>query len=439
MRQYTRRDVLKTGAGLAVGAATLSSAQLLSMARAWSQDSPWQPEDGAELRILRWKRFVESEGEAFLKMVNAWGEANGVAVRVDSEGFEDLRPKAAVAANVGSGPDIVWSIHADPHLYPDKLIDVKDVADYLGEKYGGWAPVAEEYSVRDGRWISLPYTFNGNMINYRISHVQAAGFDDVPGDLDGFMQLMKGLHENGTPGGFALGNASGDGNSWTHWLLWAHGGKMVDEENNVVINSPETVAALEYIKEMGQYFAPGTASWLDGHNNKAFLAGQCSLTNNGISIYAAAQRENPEIAEDMDHAYWPVGVSGEPTELHVQFPMMVYAYTQYPNAAKSLLAWLMEADQYNTFLQESVGYLTHTLNAYDDHPVWEEDPKRLVFKDAVKRSLKYSHAGDLGYQASEAFADFVVVNMVAEAATGTKTPQQAAEDAARRAERYYRS
>ena len=47
----------------------------------------------------------------------------------------------------------------------------------------------------------------------------------------------------------ALGNATGDANTWCHWLVWSHGGKMVDEKDNVVINSPETIAALEYGKQ----------------------------------------------------------------------------------------------------------------------------------------------------------------------------------------------
>ena len=204
--------------------------------------------------------------------------------------------------------------------------------------------------------------------------------------------------------------------------------------------APETVAALEYAAKLGKTFLPGTASWLDGHNNKAFLQGACSLTNNGISIYAAAQRNNqPEIADDMDHAYYPTGPVGVPTEFHVQFPMTVYNHTAYPNACKALLAWLMEAEQYNSFLQGSVGYLSHSLKAYDDHPVWTEDPKRTVFRDVVKRSRSFAHSGSLGNAASEVFADFVVVNMVAEAATGAKSPKQAAADAQRRAERVYRS
>ena len=47
---------------------------------------------------------------------------------------------------------------------------------------------------------------------------------------------------------------------------------MVDENDKVVINSPETMKALDYAKELYETFIPGTASWLDPINNKAFLA-----------------------------------------------------------------------------------------------------------------------------------------------------------------------
>ena len=39
-----------------------------------------------------------------------------------------------------------------------ELVDVSDVAEYLGKKYGGWYPVCETYG-RDSstkRWIALP-------------------------------------------------------------------------------------------------------------------------------------------------------------------------------------------------------------------------------------------------------------------------------------------
>ena len=434
MSDFTRRDFLKTGAGLA-----LTGPALLQTAQAWAADNPFKAEDGASIRLLRWKYFVKSEDEVFTALIDAFQQATGVAVRIDNEGFEDLRPKSAVAASIGSGPDIVWTIHADPHLYPDKLVDMTDVADYLGGKYGGWYPIAEFYSKFKEKWISIPYFFNGNFLNYRVSSVRKAGFETVPDNTDDFLKLAAALSKNGTPLGFALGNASGDGNCWAHWIMWSHGGKLVDDNDNVVIDSPETIAGLEYVNQLAQHFMPGCASWLDGHNNKAFLQGACHLTNNGVSIYAAAQREGmDDIANDMDHAYYPIGPVGKPTEFHSQFPMMVYRHSRYPKACKALIAWLMEAEQFNKHLQGSVGYLSHPLKAYDEHPVWTEDPKRAVFRDTVQRSIAYSHSGSLGYAASSVFADFVVVNMVAEAALGTKTPRDAAADAQRRAERYYK-
>ena len=63
---------------------------------------------------------------------------------------------------------------------------------------------------------------------------------------------------------------------WCNWLIWAFGGKLVDKNNKVVIDSPETLKALEYGKELYATFVPGTLSWLDPNNNKAFLDGQIS-------------------------------------------------------------------------------------------------------------------------------------------------------------------
>ena len=76
-----------------------------------------------------------------------------------------------------------------------------------------------------------------------------------------------------------------------------------------MIDSPETLKALEYGKELYATFIPGTLSWLDPNNNKAFLDGQISVTNNGISIYYAAKNSTDpkvkEMAADIQHAPYP--------------------------------------------------------------------------------------------------------------------------------------
>ena len=98
-----------------------------------AQSAPtYTPEAGASLRMLRWVPFVPGEGDAWKANAAAFTEATGVAVQIDQESWEDVRPKAAVAANVGSGPDMVMSWFDDPFQYPDKLLDVTDTAAIAG-------------------------------------------------------------------------------------------------------------------------------------------------------------------------------------------------------------------------------------------------------------------------------------------------------------------
>ena len=66
------------------------------------------------------------------------------------------------------------------------------------------------------------------------------------------------------------------------------------------------------------------------------------------------------------------------------------------------------------------------------------DPKHTPFRDCVKNMTPNSYAGKLGYASAGTMADFVMVNMVAEAASGSKTPKEAAERAQARAQRYYK-
>jgi multiple sugar transport system substrate-binding protein len=439
MTMFTRRTLVKGGSALtAVGA--LTGPALLDWAKAWAQSAPWKPEPGAELSMLRWKYFVQSEDDAFVALLDSFTKATGVKVTVARESYEDVQPKASVAANTGAGPDLFWGLYSLPHLFPQKCVDVTDVADYLGKKYGGWVPSAVKYGKSGDKWICIPICFNGGLMNYRISSLKKTGRSKFPETTADFLDYAKATKANNTPGGLALGHASGDGNGWVHWCLWAHGGNLVDKDDKVIIDSPETAQALEFAKQLSANMIPGTASWNDASNNKAFLAGEIHWTGNGISIYAAAQKDpsKKDIAEDMDHAYWPVGPIGHPTELHLMFPMLAMTYTKYPQACKALMAYMLEADNFNPWLEGSVGYLTHCLNAYDSNPVWTEDPKRTVFRDVAKRTLTAGGLGSVGEKAATAIADFVVLDMFANYCTGNQDVKGAIAIAERQAKRIYR-
>jgi multiple sugar transport system substrate-binding protein len=438
----TRRHALKAGAALA-GAASLGNLALF--AQAWAQSSQWKPEAGAKIQLLRWKRFIQSEEDGFMRLVAAFTKATGVEVTVLNESLDDVQPKASVAANTGQGPDMFWGLYSLPHLFPDKCVDVTDIADYLGKKYDGWVPSAVAYGKSGDKWIDIPVAYNGNVINYRQSMIEKAGFKEFPKDNAGFLELMKALKAKSTPGGFALGRASGDGNAWVHWVLWSNGGNLVDKNDKVIINSPETVKALEYAKALSDTFVSGTASWNDAFNNKAFLSGEVSLTNNGVSIYAAAKAgaakgdaKMKEIMDDMNHALWPVGPVGHPTEFHIAYPMMIMKYSKVPMACKAFMAFMMDAQNYGPWLESAVAYLTHPLNYFDKLPLWTSDPKLSLLRDVAKRTLTAGGLGSVGERAAAALADFVVLDMIASVCTDRASIKDAISIAERQATRIYR-
>lgn len=431
---FNRRDLLATG----MAASTLP---LLGATPSFAQALSYKPEAGASLRVLRWAPFVKGDEDSFIANSKKFTEATGVDVRVDKESWEDIRPKAATAATAGSGPDIMMVWFDDPFQYPDKLLDVTELANYLGGKYGGWYPGLEGYGKRGNQFIALPVAAIGNAICYRESMVKAAGFSEFPRDTKGFLELAKALKAKAKPMGFPHGKAVGDGNNYAHWIIWSHGGKMVDDNGKVVINSPETIAGLKYARELYQQFIPGTESWLDINNNRSFLAGEVSVTANGVSLYYSAKNDPKlaDLAKDIKTVQLPIGPIGKGVELHQTTELVAFKHTKYPNAAKAYLQFMFEKPQMDSWITASSAYCCPALKGYIDNPVWTADPNHLAYKTASETLRPNGYSGPLGSGSAAAMADYIMVDMVAEAATGQRSPEDAAKRAEQRAIRAYRA
>ena len=83
MHDFTRRSLLQGGTALAAAGA-LTGPALLDFAKAWAQAAPWKAEKGAKLTVMRWKRFVPAEDDAFNAMVAAFKAATGTEMNVFS-------------------------------------------------------------------------------------------------------------------------------------------------------------------------------------------------------------------------------------------------------------------------------------------------------------------------------------------------------------------
>src|SRR6476646_963697 len=172
---FTRRDALAMGISAAALATTGASAQTASNIKAADVPAPALPiEKGASLRMLRPVRFVKADEDVFRANAAKFTEKTGIEVKVDFVGWQDINQQTAVTANSGAGPDIIIGFEDAPHIYVDKLIELSDVAEYLGKRYGGWLFLAEKYGKRakSNNWIGLPFGASGGPLVYRKSALQ---------------------------------------------------------------------------------------------------------------------------------------------------------------------------------------------------------------------------------------------------------------------------
>src|SRR6478672_2144041 len=439
--KITRRDALALGVSAAALVATGASAQ--SAIKAADVAAPnFAIEKGASLRMLRPVRFVQADEDVFRANCAKFTKDTGVEVKVDFVGWEDINQQTAVTSNSGAGPDIIIGFSDAPHIYVDKLIELTDVADYLGKKYGGWQNLAKAYGKRakSDAWIGLPFGATAGPLIYRKSILKSVGFDKAPEDPAGFLDLCKKLQKAGKPAGFALGNAVGDGNGFADWMMWSHNASLLDEEGNVTINSKETIAALNYVKELYPTFIAGTPSWNDVSNNRAYSAQEISLTANGVSLYFSLKNDpaTKAIAEDTEHQFLPMGLAKVSPMAGLTLNAMLFKHSQYPNAAKAFLQYMLEKDQYEPWLNANSGYWAQPLAAYAEAAVWSQDPKVQLFKNTMNSTYYDGYAGPISTATGAVRADYVTVQMFAAVATGASTPEAAAAEAEQRAKRYFR-
>ena len=83
-------------------------------------------------------------------------------------------------------------------------------------------------------------------------------------------------------------------------LMWSYGASIQDENRTVVLNSPQTVAAVEFMARLfKETMTNEVFSWNAASNNQGLVAGKLSYIVNSISAWRTAQGTNPDVADDV--------------------------------------------------------------------------------------------------------------------------------------------
>jgi len=423
MTKIHRRRVLQLSGAGAAAAATGGLAGILASGRA--------PAYGQAMAVhwLRWADFVPAS-DVLLKgaITDQCQKDLGIKLTVETINANDIQARVTSSIQSQTGPDIIMGIGNWPQLYSTSLADVGDLADEIGKAGGGYYDICKTVATVSGKWIALPWCVGGGLVAYRKSWLAEVGFDGkFPDTWDEYRTAGQKLKKAGHPYGQTAGHTFGDAPGWWYPYLWSWGGKEVEADGKTVaINTKEVVESVKFAVALWkETMDEGGLAWDDTSNNRAFLSGSISATNNGASIYIEAKKKpdayqtekGEPMFKDILHAPIPKGAGGH-FNLPGPFTDMLMGYSKNQDSAKKFLRWIHTKPVFEQWFTSQQGYTDGATKDYEDDPVWKVDPVLEPFKFIPVTGRLQGYPGPPNQKAAEVNTKYIIVDMYAKAIQG---------------------
>jgi len=312
------------------------------------------------------------------------------------------------------------------------------------KKHGKVGKIGEQiaYDAKTKSWVAFPDYFIDFPGLYRKDL-----WDEIGMTPDTWEDVRKGgakLKAKGFPVGIGLGHSVDPNNSYNS-MLWSYGASVCDESGTkVTLDSKETLEVVKFVKALyTEAEDPEVLSWDDAGNNRFLASGRGSWIHNPISAYRTIQKSNPALADKIFVTKTPAGpvrrlAAGAPNSY------IIWKFARNKDVALEFLRYY--TDHWVDGFMASTGY---------DHPLFENlipkpapifsnDPsshppdKLKVLETASDWCVVFGYPGPSGPAADEVADNFIIPDMMAKAATGKMTPEEAVKWAQKEAELIYK-
>lgn len=461
LHSTSRRRVLQAG-GLA-GLAAIG-APWFHLRNAYAADKT--------LKILQWSHFVPSYDTWFDGFAKQWGEANGVQVVVDHINIGDLVTTTTSEMSANSGHDII-ELGPEAAQFTPNVLDMADINEQAAKQFGEVFGVIPRISYNPvlKSWYAFCHGWTIDCGDYRRSLWQKAGMENGPDTYQQLLDIGEKIHkEQGVQVGIGMSQEL-DSNMVARSILWSWGASVQDEDDNVILGQGDNrKLAIEAVKYMSDLYhramTPAVFAWNAASNNQDLIAGKASYIVNSISAYRSAQQSKPDIAKDVFFTGPLAGPNGDRwANVHVLYNYIIpkFAKAREDLAKRFILHLTENYDQamYQSKLYNSPSYFgtavpkgdrgykgvdgAGTLKSLND--AWfahdpfrldgEADGKLASLTAATEWTTNLGHPGYSNAAVGEVFNTFILPNMMAKAARGDLTAEQAVDQAVRQIELIY--
>jgi multiple sugar transport system substrate-binding protein len=344
-------------------------------------------------------------------------------VTIDRIANLQLPAKLAAEAQMQAGHDLIDLRMHLPIYHEQQLVDLTDLVVPLANQNGGMYSFCEEAALVKGRWRAMPLYHRSFPGSYNKPYFDQVG-EKPPDTWEDLLRAGKKLKANGYPIGIAISQTY-DSISTLSSIMWCYGSKTVEADGKTVaIDSPETKAAVEYVKQLyADTMEPEVLAWDDASNNRLLLAGRGSWIHNPHSHYLMAKDNKMPIAEQIYFHLSPQGPAGRHTPTVVR-SLGIWKFSKNISAAKEFIKFHFSTENYSQFIMASECFNAPVYKSMEDHPAWKIDPKYEPIKESGKYGHLYGWPAPGDEKSQQVTNSFIIPNMFAKAVTGV-SPREA--------------
>jgi multiple sugar transport system substrate-binding protein len=406
---------------------------------------------GQTLQVISRQEYFKEVETAFDAELQKFAQMTGAKIENNrvNEDTGQVVSKMDVAVKAGNAPDFAYFDRFVPELYQlGDIVEVSDVVNTIQDAYGAAEDNVRINATVDGKWYGIPYSTQGAGYFARQDWLDEKGIK--VSDIKTWENLRDVALEISDPSknrygwGFTT-NQSGDANGLIQGVINAYGGAgATDDGKKVILNSPETVAAVTFLADIytnAKYknmLPPGVLAWTDTGNNEAWLAGVIGLTTNQFSLYAQSKATNNPVYGKT--VVFP-GVTGPSVDRPLSFGnytyFVIFKGAKNPDLAKALARYLVAGQPLVNMVKPANGLI---LPAYKK--VWDSDPyylngdpvfaaSRTVVEQPLpivtKTNLHFPQAPSPGWQ--QAYNSYVLTDMMGQVIQKGAKPADAVKQA----------
>lgn len=363
------------------------------------------------------------------KYIAEWNTANpDFQVKPELVGWAQCQDKATTLAAAGSpvGMAYVGSRTLKEFALNDMIVEVPMTEE---EKASYYPHIVSTVTFQDTQW-GVPVAFSTKALYWNKDIFKAAGLDpETPpktwAEEIEFAKIIK--EKTGTPGyGLSAKTMDNTMHQFLHWV-YTNNGSVIDAEDNITLDSPENLAALQAYKDITPYSVEGATAYEQNEMRAIFLDGKVGM----LQASAGTATRLAETDINWGVTTLPLGPNATgPGTLLITDSLVVFKGTGVEEKATEFAKYITSPDiQIQYEMSPDAG-----LTPLRPRPEVEELVKTTPFWKPYIDGIEYGGPEPL-------FTDYkglqnVMIEMVQSVVTGAAEPQAALTKAAEALEEY---